>query len=239
MMTMLAGLIAAITTAPFPMTFAFPGDLQNAQGALLEYEMVTSEDAMHWQRPFRKTGLGFWSYADPFLHQGRLHFAIWKDGGMQTVTYAPNRMTAAVAEEEGTFTTAPFAWPKGGLALDADATNGWIEAELLDASGNVVPDTQTARFENVDGATLPLAWSPSATDDYDVRFRLHNARIFALIEKPVQQAVRDTVRVAQMHGVPKKWDLDANFEVFLKMLDKASAKRAEIFITPTASSMKQ
>lgn len=41
-----------------------------------------------------------------------------------------------------------------------------------------------------------------------------------------------TVNVAQMHCVPQKWDLEANFEVFLKMLDEASAKYAEIFITP-------
>lgn len=206
-------------------------DAPNKHSALLEYELVTSEDAVHWQRPFRKTDLGFWSYADPFLHQGRLHFVIWKDGGMQTVSYAPNRVIAAVAEEEGTFTTAPFAWPKGGLVLDANIS-GWLEAELLDADGATVRGVPVTRFDGVDGRELALSWGPPIDGTYRVRFRMHGARLFALTANPAQSAESGTVCLAQMHGVPKKWDLDANFEVFLKMLDKASKKGAGIFITP-------
>lgn len=166
----------------------------NKHSALLEYELVTSEDAVHWQRPFRKTDLGFWSYADPFLHQGRLHFVIWKDGGMQTVSYAPNRMTAAVAEEEGTFTTAPFAWPKGGLALDANIS-GWLEAELLDADGAIVPGVPVTRFDGVDGPELALLWGPSILGTYRMRFRMHNARLYALTANPAQSAVSGAVRL--------------------------------------------
>lgn len=43
---------------------------------------------------------------------------------------------------------------------------------------------------------------------------------------------RDTVRVALMHGIPEKWDLERNFEVFLSELEAANAKRADLFITP-------
>ena len=42
----------------------------------------------------------------------------------------------------------------------------------------------------------------------------------------------DSVRVALMHGIPEKWNLDANFAVFLEQLDAASDKGADILITP-------
>ncbi len=47
-------------------------------------------------------------------------------------------------------------------------------------------------------------------------------------EAPPEQPVR----IALMHGVPVKWDVKANFEVFLSCLEQASAERADIFITP-------
>ena len=207
-------------------------NMPNRHSALLAYELMASEDGVHWQRPFRKTDIGFWSYADPFPYEGRLHFVIWKDGGMQTVAYAPDRLTAAVASNDGTFTTAPFVWPDGGLAIDADATGGWVEAVLLDAAGNAVAGRETVRFENIDGEALALAWRAPIPGEYRVRFQLHHARVFALKTNPEPEPVRNAVRVAQMHGVPEKWALDANFEVFLKWAGKAAAKGAEIFITP-------
>ncbi|HUW62080.1 MAG TPA: carbon-nitrogen hydrolase family protein [Candidatus Bathyarchaeia archaeon] len=42
----------------------------------------------------------------------------------------------------------------------------------------------------------------------------------------------DLVRVALMHGIPEKWNLDANFAVFLEQLEAASDKGADVFITP-------
>ena len=45
-------------------------------------------------------------------------------------------------------------------------------------------------------------------------------------------AIRTTVRLALMMGVPVKWDTEANFKTFLHMLDDASDARAELFVTP-------
>ena len=45
-------------------------------------------------------------------------------------------------------------------------------------------------------------------------------------------AIRTTVRLALMMGVPVKWDMEANFKTFLHMLDDASDARAELFVTP-------
>lgn len=122
--------------------------------------------------------LQYWSYADPFMCQGKLHFAIWNDGAMSTVAYAPNRLIAAVAKEEGVFTTPPFAWPDKGMALGADARDGWIEAELLDVSGKAVAHV---RIEKTKGETLPLLLPKPASDTVRIRFRMHAARIFALV----------------------------------------------------------
>ena len=45
-------------------------------------------------------------------------------------------------------------------------------------------------------------------------------------------APRDTLRLALMHGVPEKWNVEKNFEVFLHELDVASGQKADVFITP-------
>jgi len=43
---------------------------------------------------------------------------------------------------------------------------------------------------------------------------------------------RSVVHLALMHGVPVKWDLDANFKVFLQCLDKIGSRQVDIFTTP-------
>ena len=50
----------------------------------------------------------------------------------------------------------------------------------------------------------------------------------------VETGPRDAVRVGLMRGIPKKWDLDANFSVFLAMLEKAEEAGVEILVTPEA-----
>lgn len=51
------------------------------------------------------------------------------------------------------------------------------------------------------------------------------------IEKP-EKRPSTVVRLALLHGVPKKWDLDANFQAFLTALEEAAAKRADLLVTP-------
>jgi len=43
---------------------------------------------------------------------------------------------------------------------------------------------------------------------------------------------QDTLRLALMHGVPEKWNVEKNFETFLHALDEAAHQRANVFITP-------
>jgi hypothetical protein len=155
----------------------------NQHSALLKHELVVSEDTRSWERPYRDTDLGFWSYADPFILDGKMHFAIWKDGGMVTVAYPQDRLVAVVAgEDEGSFTTQPFERPEtGGLALNADTSNGWIEVELLDGSGAAVSGFSAQRIAGEDRTMLPLNWSwERLPDDCSLRVRFQNAKLYAI-----------------------------------------------------------
>jgi predicted amidohydrolase len=58
-----------------------------------------------------------------------------------------------------------------------------------------------------------------------------------LIGAPVAKAEptpaeRSTARLGLMKAVPVKWDLEANFNVFMDLLNKASEQKVELFITP-------
>lgn len=149
--------------------------------AILEYELIASDDARTWRRPFRSTNLGFWSYADPFLYQGRLHFAVWDNDAMRTVMYEPNRMVAVHAEDSGEFTVGPLPWSGASLAIDADASGGWIEATVVNADGTRADSYPVARIEGRSSSAFQLGWAtPSGSPDLRVRFRLHHADLYAL-----------------------------------------------------------
>ena len=44
--------------------------------------------------------------------------------------------------------------------------------------------------------------------------------------------VKASARLALMKAVPEKWNLKANFDTFLRLLEEASEAKAEIFVTP-------
>ncbi len=161
-------------------------EMPKQHSAKLKYELVVSPDTRTWERPYRDTDLGFWSYADPFILNGKMHFAIWKDGGMVTVAYPEDRLVAAIAgDAEGTFKTQPFERPRNDLALNADATNGWIEVQLFDGgSGKAVDGIEPRRLEGIGGPRLPLPWPRKALpDDCILRFRMKQAKLFAIRER--------------------------------------------------------
>lgn len=153
--------------------------------AILRYELVVSEDGRQWQRAFRDTDLGFWSYADPFVLKGRLSFVVWKDGGMSVVDYGEERLTAVEADaEEGSFVTRPFRRGNGECRVNVDAGKGWIEAEWLDASGKPWPRALAVRVAHVEGRRVSLAFvggaQPAPGEECRMRFRMRNAKVYAV-----------------------------------------------------------
>jgi hypothetical protein len=131
---------------------AMPGKHSNT----LRYELAVSKDGRAWQRPYRDTNLGFWTYADPFVLAGRLHFAVWKDTGIATLAYGEGRLVAAVGP--GSFRTLPFNRPNKGLALNADTSDGWLEVTPCDGAGEPVRGVKPQRLEKADGQAIPLPW---------------------------------------------------------------------------------
>jgi hypothetical protein len=156
--------------------------LPRKHSAIMPCELIVARDATHWERAFRNLDLGFWSYADPTLINGQLTFVFWKDGGMNTAAYSPNRFVAAVAGREiGGFMTKPF-HQSGSLSLDADASKGWIEAELLTASGEAVKRAALMRIEGKEGTRLPLGFAAvdGLPQQCRIRFKMKDARVFAV-----------------------------------------------------------
>ncbi len=155
--------------------------MPNKHSAIMAYELIVSDDAKTWRRPFRNTDVGFWSYADPFLYQGKLHFVIWENGAMRTVAYAPNRLVAAHADEPGVFTMGPFSIPPSSLAIDADASKGSIAIEMLNAKGKPLTGIPIARIDGQNGQDLATGWEfRDAPHSYSLRFTLDHADVFAV-----------------------------------------------------------
>jgi predicted amidohydrolase len=95
---------------------------------------------------------------------------------------------------------------------------------LVDDMLVVTIDPDRARRGNV----VETARQPRLQAWYEAGFELLQPAA-----KPVPSAMeKTTVRIAQMRTVPVKWDLEGNFEVFLKYLAEADEVDAEIFITP-------
>lgn len=156
--------------------------LPNKHSGILKYELIVSDDARTWQRPYRDTDLGFWSYADPFTIGDKMHFVIWKDGGMNTITYRQNGLTAVVAEGEGSFVTAPFTLRASSIALNADVRVGSIEVQLADERGAPL-DSVRARIGNEDGTHIPLTLSEETVKKFagkpcTLRITLTKAKLF-------------------------------------------------------------
>ena len=92
----------------------------------------------------------------PFHVDGRLHFATWKDGAMVTVVYGRDRLVAVTGE--GSFRTPPLVRPQKGIALNADTSQGWMEATLCDRAGDPVRGASACRIEGIEGASISLPW---------------------------------------------------------------------------------
>ncbi|MBI5093602.1 MAG: hypothetical protein HZB26_14305, partial [Candidatus Hydrogenedentes bacterium] len=126
--------------------------------AIMPTELIVSDDARTWTRPYRATDLGFWSAADPAPVNGSLVFFKNKDGALSLLKYRPFGITAVKADGQGEFVTQPFSMPASGLTINADTRGGWIEVQLLDEDKKPVESANAQRIAETDGAAIPLRW---------------------------------------------------------------------------------
>ena len=154
--------------------------------AILSNELMVSDDARTWKRPFRSTNVGFWSSVDPVTVNERLTFFAYDDKtGVALRTYRPLGMTAAHTEDTGDFVTRPFAMPAAGVTLNADARAGAIDVELLDANKKPVAGAEPVRLKGIDGTAAPLVWPKAVVEavrdqTFRLRLRISKGSVYAI-----------------------------------------------------------
>jgi hypothetical protein len=155
--------------------------------AIYANELMVSDDARSWQRPFRDVALPFWTYAEPFTDSGRFCFAAgFQQGAIVMLTYRPLGLTAVVANGEGQFATHAVDMPRRGLLLHADVRNGWIEARAVRADTTCEQEVAAVRAERSDANTIALVPTQRARKGRgDVRLlvRMKDAKLFAITQK--------------------------------------------------------
>lgn len=154
--------------------------------ALYRYELVVSRDGLAWQRPYRETDAGTWTYADPFDYQGKTWVAAYDKAGLCLFPIRRGGYVSCGAHDAGSFLTHPFTVPSGTLRLNAECQEGSIEIEVVDARGLPLPGLEgiCAALSGADGIDLPVAWkggvSPPPGQEVRLRLTLKNARVYSL-----------------------------------------------------------
>lgn len=155
--------------------------------ALVRTELVFRGDGRDWERPFRYTDVGAWSYADPFEQAGRLCLTIHHQRSLCLLRTRPDGLACCGTEAEGAFCTPPFPLPKEPLLLNADCRGGSIRVELLDEKGKTIVGYEAERrtWADRDQPDLPLLWqgkSPTerAGQTAHLRFHLRRAWVYSV-----------------------------------------------------------
>jgi len=161
-------------------------DKPGQHSAILSNELMVSDDARTWKRPFRDINIGFWCCVDPVSIDGHLvFFAYDEKNGMALQLYRPQGMTAVRAEQSGEFVTAPFTMPSEGISLNADAHAGVVELALLDADKKPLAGVDAVRLSEVDSPSIPVLWPNGALEKVKdlpcrLRIRISNGSVYAI-----------------------------------------------------------
>jgi len=153
--------------------------------AIYVNELIVSDDARNWRRPFRDVALPFWTYAEPFTDSGRLCFvAGFQQGAIVMPTYRLFGLTAVAVEGEGAFTIPAVNMPSRGLLLHADVRRGWIEARAISADGAPEKEIAVVRAEQSDAGTIALAPPQDLLKDHigivRILVRMKDAKLYAI-----------------------------------------------------------
>jgi hypothetical protein len=155
--------------------------------AILRYEIVFSPDGRNWQRPYRSTDFGTWSYASPFEHQGKLCFVSYKKEGITLFSLRTDGIASCGSDGEGSFWTKPFEIADSDYSLNADCTNGEVAVSVLDENGIILDgfEGHQCRFVSQNDTHLPLRWNDKSLSSLKgqvvhLRFENRNARIFSV-----------------------------------------------------------
>ena len=143
-----------------------------------------------WERPFRATDMGTWTYADPFGFEGNLCLVAYAEKGITLYQTRRDGLASCGSSGEGSFWTQPVSLSSEGLFLNADCTKGEISVEVLDEKGVVLEgfEAKRCRFSGEDSTGLPLRWGDQPLSRLHgrlvhLRFHLRNARAYSVSGK--------------------------------------------------------
>jgi len=173
--------------APSPLT---PGK----HGPHLGCQWWVSHDAVHWQRPWRRTdaqGDAPYPIKMAPMHFGR-EMLWWIANGVWGLP--ENRIASVGAKANAAFTSKPFRMPGRPLQLNATIPSGsglfqqaYVMVELLDAAGKTVPgyEREKCLLRGVDDTRIPLLWenrdgTELAGRELSLRFYFRAARLYAV-----------------------------------------------------------
>jgi hypothetical protein len=173
-------------------------------------ELVTSHDGENWTRqeaprtPILPLGPdGSWDDGMIFtpnhplvegdtirLYYGGFDVTHGVKGGTAAIGLATLRKDGFASLDaggtEGMVTTTPLVTASGGLQVNYCATGGSLQAELLDADGNVIPGYEHGHCDTLTGDSVaqPVTWGdrkelPTSGGPIRIRFLLRNASLYA------------------------------------------------------------
>jgi len=108
----------------------------------------------------------------------------FKERQIGLVKIGLDRYVARRSAGDGSITTPVVVLQGTSLSLNADAREGRIEAELLDAEGKPIPGFTRAECKTIqeDGVALPVTWAKPLGDlpgkPVQIRIALHNASVY-------------------------------------------------------------
>ena len=146
----------------------------------------------------------------------------------------PDALGVARAAENGVWVVQSIGFaPHGGSGVP-----GAARGRIIDPSGAVKVEAPAMEDRMVlydirpDAAQRASALQSLEIQSFADLWRAGVERMRTRLTTQPAVATRTSARLALMQSVPEKWNLEANFEVFLRLLDEASKEKAEIFVTP-------
>ena len=174
---------------------------------IVDIQLATSRNAKRWTRPTREPFIptgpkkGCWDFGNNsvpstppirvgdelwFYYSGRstLHDEVPNDGAIGLATLRVDGFASIDAANSGSLTTKPLLLEGAHVYLNADAKNGAIRVEILDAAGQVLSDFSRHEAEPIqgDGARHRVTWKREPQlpgETVRLRFHIDRAALYA------------------------------------------------------------
>ncbi len=174
--------------AGFLMKYYADPSAPGKHSSLYRNELVLSRDGIHWERPYRSSDIGVWTYVTPFTHAGHSCVVAYDKGGLGLYQSRIDGLAGCGTEVEGSFITQPFVPAASELFLNADCSGtGEVDVEVLDPKGLPLQGFEEAvcQIKGTDAPRIPLVWAGKDLQSLVgkkvvLRFHIRNAWVYSV-----------------------------------------------------------